>query len=200
MHAARMMPPAERVWPAGSGRARHLRMILLALAGSGLLALSARVQIPFWPVPMTLQTGALLLVALAYGRNLALVTVAVYLLEGMAGLPVFAGTPERGVGLAYLLGPTGGYLAGFLPAAWIAGAAVERLRGTLPLLAALVGALLAVYVPGVLWLAGFLGIDRAVSLGVTPFLPAELVKLALVVTIARFGVLRATAEPIDDTE
>ena len=95
---------ADRLWPAAGNRV--LRSVLLALAGSLLLWASAKVQVPFYPVPMTLQTAVVLLIGVAYGWRLGAATVLLYLAEGAVGLPVFAGTPERGIGLAYMVGPS----------------------------------------------------------------------------------------------
>ena len=91
-----------------------LRNVLLAVAGSIALWISAKIQIPFYPVPVSMQTLVVLLIGMAFGWKLGGATVALYLMEGLAGLPVFAGTPEKGIGLAYMVGPTGGYLLGFL--------------------------------------------------------------------------------------
>ena len=91
------------------------------LLGVCLLTLSAKIQVPFWPVPMTMQTLVVLIIGMAYGTRLGAGTVLAYLLVGAAGFPVFAGTPERGIGLAYMMGPTGGFLMGFVVAAWITG-------------------------------------------------------------------------------
>ncbi len=176
------LPPAsaiDRIWKPRTGIAGAFRLALLALAGSLLLALSAKIQVPFYPVPMTLQTAAVLLLGAAYGPRMAAATVLLYLLEGALGLPVFAGTPERGVGLAYMLGPTGGYLAGFLPAAWIAGKAVGSGWRGLALALAFLAAMAAIYLPGLLWLAGFVGGAKAVAVGFVPFIWGDLLKLAL---------------------
>ena len=97
------------------------RNVALAVAGSIALWVSAKVQIPFLPVPMTLQTLVVLIIGMAYGWRLGAATVALYLAQGAVGLPVFAGTPEKGIGLAYMIGPTGGYLVGFLLAAMAVG-------------------------------------------------------------------------------
>ncbi len=173
----------DRLWRPGTGRAEGLRVALLALGGSLLLWAAAKVQVPFWPVPMTLQTAAVFLIGLAYGPRLGLVTVALYLAEGAAGLPVFAGTPAKGLGLAYMLGPTGGYLLGFLAAAWIAGLAAERRLGPVGTALVLLVASAALYLPGLAWLATFVGPARALQLGLVPFIPGDLLKLALVVTL-----------------
>ncbi len=199
MHAAPTLPLVERLWPCEPGRTRVLRALVLVLSGTLLLTLAAKVQVPFWPVPMTMQTAALFLIALAYGRTLALATVALYLLEGIYGLPVFAGTPERGVGLAYVLGPTGGYLLGFLLAAGIAGWAAERRLGTSALAFALLLATAAIYLPGVAWLSGFVGLRDAVAFGAAPFLLGDLVKILLVVATARLAFPLLSGEEADRT-
>ena len=100
----------DRLWPANRSEQKALRAVVLALAGSLLLWASAKVQVPFYPVPITMQTGVVLLLGIAYGPRLAVATVLLYIAEGAVGLPVFAGTPERGIGLPYILGPTGGYI------------------------------------------------------------------------------------------
>ena len=102
------------------------KSILLVVVGSLFLAASAKIQVPFYPVPMTMQTFVVLFLGFALGSRLGALTVVVYLLEGAAGLPVFAGTPEKGIGIPYMLGPTGGYLVGFVLAAWAVGALAER--------------------------------------------------------------------------
>ncbi|MDH5749223.1 MAG: biotin transporter BioY, partial [Rhodospirillales bacterium] len=108
------------LWPARK-RLGVYRQGALAVAGSLLLILSAKISIPFWPVPMTMQTFAVLVIGMAYGPRLGLATVLLYLAEGAFGMPVFAGTPEKGIGLAYMMGPTGGYLVGFAVSAFLVG-------------------------------------------------------------------------------
>ena len=98
-----------------------IKYLFLAILGSILLAISAKIKIPFWPVPMTMQTFVVLLLGVVYGWKLGLFTVSLYLLEGIFGLPVFAGTPEKGMGLVYFTGPTMGYLIGFLVAVFFTG-------------------------------------------------------------------------------
>lgn len=166
--------------PAGR---RSLAMgVLLAIAGSLLLTLSAKVQVPFQPVPMTLQTLAVMGIGLLYGRNLAFATVALYLLQGAAGLPVFAETPAKGIGLAYMLGGTGGYLLGFLIAATVCGWLGEYGWGRrfhTAAAALLIGASL-IYLPGMAWLGALYGWDKPLlAWGLWPFLPGELTKLAI---------------------
>jgi len=174
---------ADRLWPATAGGSRTLRLVALAVFGSALLWASAKVQIPFWPVPMTLQSGVVLLLGVAYGWRLAAATVLLYLAEGAIGLPVFAGTPARGIGLAYMVGPTGGYLVGFLAAAVIAGATAERTRDTLALAIGLIAAMVAIHVSGTAWLATFIGLDKALTNGLFPFVPGDVVKTALVLAL-----------------
>jgi len=162
------------------------RNILLAVAGSIALWISAKVQVPFYPVPMTMQTFVVLLIGAAFGWRLAAATVALYLAQGLAGLPVFSGAPERGIGLAYMMGPTGGYLVGFLLAAATVGFLAERGwdRRVLSTLAAMILGTAIIFACGVLWLGAAIGWDKPVlALGVTPFLPGELFKIALAAAV-----------------
>jgi len=175
---------AGELWrrPAHARAQRMLRAFALALLGSLLLTLSAKVQIPFYPVPLTMQTLVVLLLGFAYGARLAALCMLLYLAEGALGLPVFAGTPEKGVGLAYMLGPTGGYLAGFVAAAALCGALAERGwdRRVVPTLAAMLAGNLLIYACGLLWLGLLLGWDKPLlQWGLLPFLPGDLLKIAL---------------------
>ena len=156
-----------------------LRLAAAAVLGSLALAISAKVQVPFYPVPMTLQTLVVLLIGAAFGARLAAATVALYLLEGAAGLPVFA----SGAGPAYLAGPTGGFLAGFLLAAFGVGYAAERgyLRSLLPASLVLSLGHLIIFLAGFAWLAFLFGAEKAWMFGVAPFVTATLVKTALAV-------------------
>jgi biotin transport system substrate-specific component len=166
---------ANRLWPQSGTSTLH--KALLVVAGSLALAISAKVQVPFWPVPMTMQTLVVLLIGASFGARLGGVTLAAYLAQGAAGLPVFA----SGAGLAYMAGPTGGYLAGFLLAAIVVGALADRGfgRNVWTTLVAMGAGLVAIYGLGVGWLAVFAGLEKAITLGVVPFVPAEAVKLAL---------------------
>lgn len=162
--------------PAAAGR-----NVALAIAGSLLLTLSAKLQIPFWPVPMTMQTFVVLVLGTAFGWRLGAATVALYLLEGALGLPVFAGTPERGIGLAYMMGPTGGYLAGFLAAAVLCGRLAERgwdRSVWRTALAMTIGHLLILFL-GWAWLATLIGPQKAYLAGVEPFYAATVAKTLL---------------------
>jgi biotin transport system substrate-specific component len=181
-----MISFVDALWPV-RGASRLLRAAVLAVLGSALLTLSAKVQVPFYPVPMTMQTLVVLLIGMAFGARLGVATVALYLAEGAVGLPVFAGTPEKGIGLAYMLGPTGGYLLGFVLAAAVAGWLVERRRDAAGLALAVVAGSLAIYASGVLWLASFVGLGKALELGLLPFLWGDLLKAGLAFALALGG-------------
>jgi biotin transport system substrate-specific component len=160
---------------------RLVGMVLLAIAGSLVMWVSAKIKVPFYPVPMTLQTLALFGIAAAYGTRLGVATMALYLIEGALGLPVFAGTPEKGIGLAYMFGPTGGYLASYMIAAAIVGYAVDRGLGRDPfkLFSAMLVAEVVILAMGAAWLAYLLGAEKALAFGVGPFIVTDLVKIAL---------------------
>lgn len=158
------------------------RNILLAIAGSILLWISAKVHVPFYPVPMTMQTFAVTVIGMAFGWRLGGATVLLYLAEGAVGLPVFSGTPERGIGLAYMVGPTGGYLLGFFLAAVATGWLAERGwdRTILATLAAMTIGTAIILAVGVAWLGAVIGWDKPViALGFTPFIAASALKIAL---------------------
>ena len=169
------------LWPVQQ-QTRGLRFAALAVLGSALLAISSKVAIPFYPVPMTLQTLVVLALGMAYGSRLGLATVALFLLEGALGLPVFTGTPEKGIGLTYMLGGTGGYLLGFLPAVAITGFLAERgwdRKGLSTAAAMLIGNA-AIYVPGLLWLGALYGFDKPiVQWGFAPFWLGDVAKIVL---------------------
>lgn len=172
-----------------AGTDARLRWILprigLVLAGTALLTLSAKVTVPMWPVQMSLQTLAVLVVGATLGLRLGTVTVLAYLAQGAAGLPVFQGTPAQGVGLAYMVGPTGGYLVGFVVMAALAGWAADRGWGRNPLRmgAAMLTGEVVMLALGATWLGVIFGAERAFALGVGPFLAGDLVKLVLAVWI-----------------
>ena len=153
---------------------------LAIIAGSAALAASAHVSLPFWPVPLSMQTFVVLAIGLACGGRLAAGTVLAYLAEGAAGLPVFQG----GAGLAYLMGPTGGFLLGFVPAAYAVGTLSSLVQGRMRWAGVLLLGLMLIYAPGLAWLSVLFGASKAVAFGLVPFLPAEACKLALAVAIA----------------
>ncbi|BCH34103.1 biotin transporter BioY [Mesorhizobium sp. L-8-10] len=163
------------------GVSRLLMQAVAVIAGTALLALSAKVTVPFWPVPMTLQVLAVFLIGAAYGRDLAFVTLLTYLAQGAVGLPVFA----TGAGLAYMAGPTGGYLVGFVVAATIAGWAADRGldRHPVKLFAAMLVGEVAILGLGAAWLAYLFGAEKAIAFGVGPFIVTDLVKVALAAAI-----------------
>ncbi len=141
-----------------TGSAVWMKRLVLLVAGVVALWVSAKVQVATVPVPVTLQMLVIMVIGAAYGPYLAAATVASYIALGLQGLPVFAGTPEKGIGLAYALGPTGGYILGFLIAAYAVGllARAGWDRNWLSMAAAMTVGILCVYVPGVIWLsAGF---------------------------------------------
>ena len=170
----------EALWPA-SRTGALARNALLAVGGSLLLTLSAKINVPFYPVPMTMQTFAVLMIGAAFGWRLGAATVLLYLAEGAAGLPVFAGTPEKGIGLAYILGPTGGYLIGFVAAAALVGWLAERGwdRGFFWLAGAMFIGHAVIFAYGIAWLASSVGFAQAWAAGVAPFYLATVFKTLL---------------------
>ena len=168
------------VWSAGES-AGFLRNAVLAIAGTVLLTISAKIQVPFWPVPMTMQTFAVLVIAMAFGPRLGVATIALYLAEGAFGLPVFAGTPVKGIGLAYMTGPTGGYLVGFVVAAFTVGMLARRGwdRNLFSGVAAMSIGTGLIFACGYAWLSVLIGPSAAFQAGVLPFLPGAALKIAL---------------------
>lgn len=169
----------EALWrPAAGPRAAWLRAAVLLAAGCGLLTVSAKVQIPFYPVPVTLQTFVLLVLGMAYGLRLATATAASYLGAGLAGAPVFAGA---GAGWAYVSGPTGGYLAGFVLAMALMGALGDRGwgRGLAGMLGPMLLGTAVIFACGVAWLSSLIGWEKALAGGLYPFIPGEAAKIVL---------------------
>lgn len=178
MQSVRYPTLGSLIW-VDSPTARNIALIAI---GTLLLTFSAKIQIPFYPVPMTMQTFIVLAFAMGCGWKLGGLTVMSYLMLGAMGLPVFAGTPEKGIGIAYMLGPTGGYLLGFVLAAACAGYLAERgwdRKLSTTFLAMLVGNVI-IYVPGLLWLGSVAGWDKPIlAWGLTPFLLGDLLKVVL---------------------
>ena len=162
---------------------------LLAVGGSLLLTLSAKVNVPFYPVPMTMQTFAVILIGAAFGWRLGTATVLFYLAQGAMGLPVFAGTPEKGIGLAYMAGPTGGYLLGFAAGAFVTGWLAERGfdRSLLRLTAAMFIGHLVIFAFGIAYLGALIGSEKAWAFGVAPFYLATLFKTLLAAACMKAG-------------
>ena len=169
--------PQSTVW---------IRNALVILAGSMLLTLSAKLSIPFFPVPVTLQTLVVLCLGLVLGPRLGAAAVIAYLAQGAAGLPVFAGTPEKGVGLAYMLGTTGGYLLGFVVAAYAVGLLAERRwdRSKLTTIAAMIIGNAIIYAFGLVWLGSIVGWDKPIlAWGMMPFLLGDLAKILIAAAV-----------------
>ncbi len=150
----------------------------IALGGAALITLGAKLQVPFWPVPMTLHTLAVFALAALFGPRLAMAAMAGYLIAGAMGLPVFSGTPARGIGLAYMAGPTGGYLAGYLLASGVIGWLAAG-RGAVGRTLAMLAGLAVVYALGLAWLARFVPAQGLIAAGLAPFLLGDLVKVML---------------------
>ncbi len=171
---------AVALWPAG-GMSRLARDVALVVLGSILLTVSAKIQVPFWPVPMTMHTFAVMIIGAAFGARLGGATVLAYLAQGAAGIPVFAG----GAGLAYLAGPTGGFLVGFFFAAVLIGWLAERGldRHLLTAAATFVVGNAVIFALGIGWLTVLIGFEQAIAGGLLPFIPGELLKIALAVAM-----------------
>ena len=164
---------------------RILKYILVIFLGSILLTISSKIKIPFYPVPMTMQTFVVLFLGMSFGYRVGLATVSLYLVEGIIGLPVFSNSPEKGVGFVYFTGPTMGYLIGFLFATFLAG--YFNFKGNiLNNFIKLLISVSTIYILGVFWLGSLLGWDKPIiQLGVTPFLLAELFKIAILTLLAK---------------
>ena len=156
-----------------------VKVLLVTVAGTLLLTISAKVKIPFYPVPMTMQTFVVLLLGITLGPKIGLLTISLYLLEGIFGLPVFAGTPEKGIGIIYFTGPTMGYLIGFLIAAYSSGS-FKYDKGLINTFFKLIFSVSLIYIFGLIWLGTLIGWDKPIfKLGAQPFLLAELFKILL---------------------
>ena len=162
-----------------------LKTFVLIFLGTMALTISAKLKIPFYPVPMTMQTFVVLFLGLAFGYKIGLATVGVYLLEGIIGMPVFSNSPEKGVGLVYFTGPTMGYLIGFLFAVFFAGY-LNLKKNIFIVFSKLIISVSTIYLFGALWLGTLIGWDKPIlELGVTPFLLAELFKICLLTVLAK---------------
>ena len=166
-----------------------IKYIFIALLGSILLAISSKVKLPFYPVPMTMQTFVVLFIGIAFGWKLGVATVCLYLFEGIIGLPVFSGTPEKGLGIVYFTGPTMGYLIGFVVTVYLAGK-FNYDNNFIKNFLKLVLATSFIYILGILWLGGLIGWDKPIfKLGAQPFLLAELFKI-LIATLAAVKIIK----------
>ena len=167
------------------GQETLVKKAALVLGGSLFIAMAAQISVPMFPVPMTLQTLAILIVGLTFGSRLGALTVAAYLAEGAAGLPVFAG----GANGAALFGPTAGFLFGFVGMAYLAGLAVEKGLARGVVLTAVTGLVVSalLYLPGLAWLSSFIGLEKAVQVGALPFVLGDVVKAVIAAMIVAGG-------------
>jgi biotin transport system substrate-specific component len=174
---------AQTIWQTEDVR---LRNIFLAIGGSLALWVSAKIQVPFYPIPMTMQTFVVLIIGMTFGLKLGVASVLLYLIEGLIGLPVFAGTPEKGIGLAYMVGPTGGYLLGFVVSAGILGWLSSKGwdRNVFLTLAAMTIGTAIIFIFGMVWLGAIIGWEKPIlELGLFPFIPGAAFKIALAAAI-----------------
>ena len=164
---------------------RVIKLTLLAIVGSVLITISAKIKIPFYPVPMTMQTFVVLFLGLSFGYKIGVATVGLYILEGIIGIPVFSNSPEKGIGWIYFTGPTMGYLIGFLFATFLAGY-LNFKTNIIFIFLKLIISVSIIYILGVLWLGNLIGWDKPViQFGVTPFLLAELFKIVLLTILGK---------------
>ena len=162
-----------------------IKYLLTIFLGSLLLTISAKIKIPFYPVPMTMQTFVVVLMGITFGWKIGVATISLYLFEGVIGLPVFAGTPEKGIGLSYFMGPTMGYLIGFLFATFFAGY-LNLKKNMFIIFLKLTLSVSIIYIFGILWLGNLIGWDKPIlELGLMPFLLAELFKISLLTILAK---------------
>ena len=160
---------------------RIIKLTLLTIAGSILITISAKIKIPFYPVPMTMQTFVILLIGITLGYKIGLATVILYLLEGIVGLPVFSNSPEKGIGITYFIGPTMGYLIGFLFAVYFSGS-FKYEKGIVNTFLKLIFSVSFIYILGLIWLGILFGWYKPIfKIGAQPFLLAELLKILLLV-------------------
>jgi len=162
-----------------------IKSLLAIVLGSVALTISAKIKIPFYPVPMTMQTFVVLFLGISLGYKIGLATIGLYLLEGIVGLPVFSNSPEKGVGLLYFTGPTMGYLIGFLIACYLA-SMIKFEDSYFVILGKLVFATSTIYILGLLWLGTLIGWDKPIfALGAKPFLLAEIFKISILALLAK---------------
>ena len=162
-----------------------IKSLLVILLGSIALTISAKIKIPFYPVPMTMQTFVVLFLGISLGYKIGLSAIGLYLLEGVMGLPVFSNSPEKGVGLLYFTGPTMGYLIGFLTACFLA-SVIKFEDSFLVVLSKLLIATSTIYILGLLWLGTLIGWDKPIfALGAKPFLLAEMFKITILALLVK---------------
>ena len=168
-----------------SENTKILKYLLIIFLGSILLTISSKIKIPFYPVPMTMQTFVVLFLGMSFGYKIGLATVSLYLLEGIIGLPVFSNSPEKGVGIIYFTGPTMGYLIGFMFATFLAGYFNFKVNIFYTFLKLIIS-VSVIYILGIFWLGNLIGWDKPIiQLGVTPFLLAELFKVSILAILSK---------------
>ena len=166
-------------------QSKIIKSLLIIFFGSVLLAISAKIKIPFYPVPMTMQTFVVLFLGISFGYKVAIASVGLYLIEGILGLPVFSNSPERGVGLVYFTGPTMGYLIGFLSACYLA-SFVKNSNNYIIIFIKLILSVSTIYVLGISWLGTLIGWEKPlIQLGAKPFLLAEITKIIILTILSK---------------
>ena len=168
-----------------TSQTKIIKYLFAIILGSIALTISAKIKIPFYPVPMTMQTFVVLFLGISLGYKIGLASVGLYLFEGIIGMPVFSNSPEKGIGLVYFTGPTMGYLIGFLTASFLA-SKINSKDGFLLVLSKLIVATSTIYILGLLWLGTLIGWDKPIFvLGAKPFLLAEIFKVVLLALITK---------------
>ena len=166
-------------------QAKLIKSLVVVILGSLALTISAKIKIPFYPIPMTMQTFVVLFLGISLGHKIALASVGLYLVEGIVGLPVFSNSPEKGIGLIYFTGPTMGYLIGFLTACYLA-SKIKINDNFFIILFKLIIAVSTIYILGLTWLGILIGWDKPIfDLGAKPFLLAEVFKIMILAFLSK---------------
>ena len=166
-------------------QAKLIKSLVVVILGSLALTISAKIKIPFYPIPMTMQTFVVLFLGISLGHKIALASVGLYLVEGIVGLPVFSNSPEKGIGLIYFTGPTMGYLIGFLTACYLA-SKIKINDNFFIILFKLIIAVSTIYILGLTWLGILIGWDKPIfALGAKPFLLAEFFKIMILAFLSK---------------
>ena len=169
-----------------NSQTKIIKSLIVIFLGSVILTISAKIKIPFYPVPMTMQTFIVLFLGVSFGYKIAISTVGLYLIEGILGLPVFSDSPERGIGIVYFTGPTMGYLLGFITASFLA-SFIKFKDNYIIIFIKFILAVSTIYILGILWLGTLIGWDKPImQLGVTPFLLAEFFKVILLTLLTKY--------------
>ena len=168
-----------------NSESKLIKSFIVIILGSIALTISAKLKIPFYPVPMTMQTFMVLFLGIAFGYKIGIATISLYLIEGIVGLPVFSNSPEKGVGLVYFTGPTMGYLFGFLVACFLS-TFINLKDNFLIIFLKLTISVSAIYLLGILWLGILVGWDKPiVQWGIAPFMLAEFFKISLLTLLTK---------------